>query len=104
MKWAITSHLLLFCVAPACQQTGLLRCLAKLKQLMDIEDFKKTEYFEWMLSQTDKMKQELTSFNQEYRGFIEGENKNLSVVLRSHLIIEYYMDRYIALAIPEVED
>ncbi len=71
---------------------------------MDIEDFKKTEYFEWMLSQSDKMKEELTSFNQEYRDFIEGENKNLSVVLRSHLIIEYYMDRYIALAIPEVED
>ena len=71
---------------------------------MDIEDLKKTEYFEWMLSQIDKLEQELASFSQEYRGLIEGEDKNLSVVLRSHLIIEHYIDRYIALAIPEIED
>jgi hypothetical protein len=71
---------------------------------MDIEDFKKTEYFNWMLSQADKIELELASFNKEYNGLIEGENKNLSEVLRSHLVIEYYIDRYLTLAIPEVED
>lgn len=71
---------------------------------MDIEEFKKKEYFEWMLGQADVMEQELSEFNDEYKGLVEGKNNDLSVVLRSHLILEYYLDRYIPLANPGVEN
>jgi hypothetical protein len=71
---------------------------------METEEFKKTEYFEWMLGQVDSLEQELKVFNDEFKGLVEGENNDLTVVLRSHLIIEYYLDLYIPLANPGVEN
>lgn len=71
---------------------------------MDLKHFKKTEYFDWMRKQVENIEKHRLRFNLEFKGLIEGGNINLSVVLRSHLIIEYYLDRYLKWAIPEVEN
>src|SRR5690606_25848733 len=70
---------------------------------MNVDQFRDTKYFKWMLSQADELEKEMNSFNEEYSDLAGTDNPQLPLVLRSHLIIEHYMDKYLTVAIPEVE-
>lgn len=70
---------------------------------MNIEELRNTKYFKWMLAQVDELEKEMHAFNKEYLELAGTNNPELPLVLRSHLIIEHYIDRYLDIAIPEVE-
>ena len=70
---------------------------------MNIEELRDTMYFKWMLAQADELEKEMHAFNKEYLDLAGTNKSELPLVLRSHLIIEHYIDRYLDVAIPEVE-
>jgi hypothetical protein len=49
-----------------------------------------------------KMKSESDAFDAEYRNFIEHDQTHVSVILRSHLVVEHFLDKFIAAAFPTV--
>lgn len=65
-------------------------------------DFTKTEYFNYLLANVENIKNELNEFNSEILNLMQQETNSLGLILKCHLIIEYYMDKYIKAAFPDI--
>jgi len=69
---------------------------------MDIHEFKKTEYFEILRSRIDEMEIERIEFNTGIISLLNKEKDDLGIILKSHLIIEHYLDKYLGIAYPTI--
>lgn len=70
---------------------------------MEVNRFTRTKYFKWMVSREVEIRIELAAFNSEFKDLSSVESTHLNAVLKNHLIIEHYIDRYLEAAFPEIE-
>ncbi len=78
--------------------------MKRMKDNRYIEKIKKTKYFNYMLENFDEIDNERKKFNKEFITLINQKTNEMAVVLKCHLIIEYYIDRYLRVAFPTIED
>ena len=67
-------------------------------------DFKKTKYFKFLLDNHKESEKELLAFNTKIIQLLDKETDELGRVLKCHLIIEYYIDNYLNVAYPTVQN
>lgn len=67
-----------------------------------IEDFKKTKYFKYLLENHDEIDKERLAFNSEVLNLLNKQTDDLGTVLKCHLIVEYYIDKYLKAAYPTI--
>jgi len=69
----------------------------------DIEKWKESALFQKLLQDAPNIEKDLHDFNAKYRGFVERDYTAVSVVLRCHLIVEHFLDQYLAAANPAID-
>lgn len=70
----------------------------------ELDSFKKTKYWKYMISKIDEIDRERISFNTEYLALLNNSTDEMALVLKCHLIIEHYIDQYITVAFPSIID
>ncbi|HET7395689.1 MAG TPA: hypothetical protein VFK12_04565 [Gammaproteobacteria bacterium] len=70
---------------------------------MDSNDFLRTEYAQYLRRDAGRIASELEQFNDKWPKFWERNADHLGVVLISHLIIEHYLNDWIASAAPGID-
>lgn len=68
------------------------------------KDFKKTKYFKYLLDNFKEIENNRDEFNKEISKFLTSQTDDLGVVLKCHLTIEYYIDKYLAVAYPTIQN
>ncbi len=75
-------------------------------ETVDLDHFRESDVSRRLLAKlvadAPNMEEDLRIFNAKYRGFITRDDKAMRVVLRCHLIVEHFLDRYLAAANPAV--
>ncbi len=69
-----------------------------------LDDFKKTKYWEYMIDRFDEINEERISFNIQFDNMLHSSTDQMAIVLKCHLIIEYYIDEYIKYAFPSIKN
>lgn len=69
----------------------------------NIEKWKESALFKKLLDDAPNIEKDLQNFNAKYRSFVERDDAAVSVVLRSHLIVEHFLDQYLASANPSIQ-
>jgi len=69
----------------------------------DIKDFRKTKYWEYMLKKFDEIDNERINFNKDFSSMLLSNTDEMAVVVKCHLIIEYYIDEYLIAAFPSIK-
>jgi hypothetical protein len=67
-------------------------------------DFRKSAIFRKLVEDIPAMQNDVTSFNSEYGRFISSDVSTHGVVLRCHLIVEHFLDEYLAAANPAIQN
>jgi hypothetical protein len=67
-----------------------------------LEDFKRTKFYQYLYENHQIIQDDGSRFNIDMRELITKETDNLAVVLKCHLIIEYYIDRFLQAAYPTI--
>lgn len=67
-----------------------------------MEDFKETKYFSYLLSRTEILEKQFLEFNDKISMLMNNEIDELGTVLKSHLIIENFIDEYLIAAYPTI--
>ena len=67
-----------------------------------MEDFTKTKYWQHLLNNKDEVKGDWNNFNNEFSILWSQSVDELGVVLKSHLVIESYMNRFLIKAYPNI--
>ena len=67
-----------------------------------LDAFKKTKYWRYLIEHFDEMDRGRLEFKRQFSTFIENKTDEMAVVLKSHLIVEHYIDQYIATAFPSI--
>lgn len=67
-----------------------------------IKNFKRTKYFNYLLENSSKIDNERIEFNAEIFALLNRQLDELGTILKCHLIIENYIDRYLMAAYPTV--
>jgi hypothetical protein len=65
-------------------------------------DFTKTQYFKYLLDNAATLEKERLQFNSKIIDLLNRQVDELGLILKSHLIIEYYIDEYIITAFPAI--
>lgn len=69
-----------------------------------VEDFKSSPLFQKMLADAPNMECDVAAFNERYGDLVRADTSGMSVILRSHLIVEHFIDEYLTKAHPGVQD
>ena len=69
-----------------------------------IDNFKKTKYYKYLFENLKEIKREGTIFSEEVLGLLNRKTDELGSVLKSHLIVEYYIDTYLKAAYPTIQN
>lgn len=56
-----------------------------------------------LLSDRPEMEKDLEDFNQQYREFLKKDDSSIGAILRCHLLVEHFLDRYIEAANPSIQ-
>jgi len=67
-----------------------------------VDDFKKTKYFKHLADNLDLMEKHRIEFNQKILSLLNNEIDELGLVLKCHMIIEYYIDEFLIVAYPTI--
>lgn len=67
-----------------------------------IDDLKKTKYFDHLADNLDLMEKQRIEFNQKILSLINNEIDELGLVLKCHMIIEHYIDEFLTVAYPTI--
>lgn len=73
-------------------------------QERSMEDFQARPYFKKLLADAANMERDLAEFNQRYTNLVRADSSGMSVILRSHLIVEHFIDEYLPKAHPGIHD
>lgn len=68
-----------------------------------VERFKQSKLFQKLLHDAPNIEEDLRTFNAQYRRFVERDDATVGVILRCHLIVEHFLDGYLAAASPAVQ-
>lgn len=71
---------------------------------MEVTDFKKTKYFRYLLVTHHEHEMELSEFNNKILQLLNREIDELGRVLKCHLIVEHYLDNYLSVAFPSIDN
>lgn len=63
-----------------------------------------TPMFKKMFADASHMERDLSDFNKRYGDLVRSDTSGMSVILRSHLIVEHFIDQYLPKAHPGVRD
>jgi hypothetical protein len=66
------------------------------------EDFKKTKYFKYLLDNHAEIDKNCYVFNSEMLSLLNKQTDDLGSILKCHLIVEYYIDKYLKAAYPTI--
>lgn len=66
------------------------------------EQFKKTKYYSYLLNSMEEMERDRTEFNSHIIELLNQATDELGIVLKCHLILEYYMDMFLKTAYPTI--
>jgi hypothetical protein len=72
--------------------------------MRDLEGFENTPLFRKMLADAPAMLKEVSTFNQQYAGLIKSDHAAVGTILRCHLVVEHYLNEYLAEAHPGISD
>lgn len=80
--------------------------LRKGKRIMsnELDKLKQSPLFGKILNDAPNIERDLDEFNQAYGSFVKKDDELVSVVLRSHLIVEHFLDEYLHAANPAIEN
>jgi hypothetical protein len=67
-----------------------------------VQDFRDTPAFKRLLKDREHIREDLNEFNRQYGQFITMETASISTVLKCHLIVEHFLDEYLAAANPSL--
>lgn len=67
-------------------------------------DITSTPLFKKMLADAPNMERDLAEFNKRYGDLVRADTSGMSVILRSHLIVEHFIDEYLPKAHPGIQD
>ena len=67
-----------------------------------VEDYTKTKYFKYLLNNHKEIDRERISFNKEILELLNRKVDELGTILKCHLILEFYIDKYLEAAYPTV--
>jgi len=70
----------------------------------DIEDFKKSSLFRKMLADAPAVIAESKAFGERYAALIRQDHVIVGTILRCHLVVEHFLDEYLAAAHPGIVD
>ena len=68
----------------------------------ELESFKRSGLFRKLVEDAHNIEEDLRVFNAQYRGFVQRDDAAVGIVLRSHLIVEHFLDAYLAAANPAI--
>jgi hypothetical protein len=68
------------------------------------KDLRQIKLFQKMLQEAPAIEQEFQDFNLEYALLSERDDQLISRILKCHLLIEYYLDKYLAVANPAIQN
>jgi hypothetical protein len=71
---------------------------------MDTEKFLKSSFAQKLLADAGNMEEDVKAFNLLYNQFLEHDAAAVGVILRCHLIVEHFLDRYLAAANPGIRE
>lgn len=69
---------------------------------VDISSITETKYFKYLLENHEAIDAERDQFDIEFSSMIKQKTDEMSVVLKCHLISEYYIDKYLRSAFPSI--
>ncbi len=75
-----------------------------MKEMDSLDGYKKTKYWNYMLKNFEAIDNERKKFNREFTDLLKQKTDEMTIVLKTHLILEYYIDKYIKVAYPTIQD
>ena len=69
-----------------------------------IERIRQSKLFQKLLDDAPNIEEDLRTFNAKYRHFLERDDAAVGVILRCHLIVEHFLDMYLAAANPGIQE
>ena len=70
----------------------------------DDDQIRQSPLFKKLVADAHNMEKDLSVFNQQYRQFLERDDAAVATVLRCHLIVEHFLDRYLHAANPVIRE
>jgi hypothetical protein len=68
------------------------------------DNFQNTDYFKYLIENVFVMETELSNFNDKILPLLQSKTDEMGLVLKCHLILEYYIDEYLIAAHPTISN
>jgi hypothetical protein len=69
-----------------------------------LEDISQSTLFKKLCEDLPNLTEDLNAFNDRYRQFVERDDAAVGVILKCHLIVEHFLDCYLAAANPAIQE
>lgn len=67
-----------------------------------LEAFKKTKYWSYLISRMQSFEAEIKEFSDGFNQLWNHETDEMAIILKSHLMVEYYIDKYLIVSYPTI--